>query len=305
MRPLQRLLRTCARLLLLVAVIAVVPTGSVNPTTISLTTIGSAKAVDAGEGVLWVLALGSEAPPGEDVMQGRTDAIQLIGIQLRSGHAVAIGLPRDLYVELPSGRARINTALQEGGPEGAARAVEELLGIAPDLVLVTGFDGFLSMMDAVGEVRVDSPIAFTTEDDGVEVRRGSNTFDSGEALAYARTREGLPAGDFDRSANHQRLLLGVLERLRSAEDDEGYMEHAALAALGGLQTDLSPSEVFRLVQALTTVDPGTTTSCIITGDFGVEYGASVVYPDLEQARAVGADARDDARLQGGCRDGSG
>ena len=31
----------------------------------------------------------------------------------------------------------------------------------------------------------------------------------------------------------------------------------------------------------------------------------VVYPDVEQARAVGRDAQDDARLQGGCRDGSG
>lgn len=297
--------RQVARLALLAAVAALVPTGSVHPTTISLSTIGTAKAVDAGEGVLWVLALGSEAAPGEDVMQGRTDALQLIGVHWGTGRAVAIGLPRDLYVELPDGRARISTALQEGGPEGAAREVDDLLGIEPDLVLVTGFDGFLSMMDAVGEVRVDSPFAFTTEEDTVEVRRGSNTFDSRESLAYVRTRDGLPRSDFDRSANHQRLLLGVLERLRSAEDEEGFMERATLAALGGLQTDLSPSEVFRIVQALTTVDPAEATTCIIGGDFGVEFGADVVYPDTVQARAVGADARDDAQLQGGCRDGAG
>ena len=301
----RRLIRACTRLGLLAGAALLVPTGSVHPTTISLTTIGTAKAVDSGEGVLWVLALGSEAAPGEDVMQGRTDAIQLVGINWRTGHSVAIGLPRDLYVELPDGRARISTALQAGGPEGAAREVDDLLGIEPDLVLVTGFEGFLSMMDAVGEVRVDSPIAFTTEDDAVDVRRGSNTFDAQESLAYVRTREGLPAGDFDRSANHQRLLLGVLERLRDAEDDEGYMEEATLAALGGLQTDLSPSEVFRLIQGLTRVDPGKTATCIITGDFGVEFGASIVYPDMQQAAAVGDDAREDARLQGGCRDGSG
>ena len=83
------------------------------------------------------------------------------------------------------------------------------------------------------------------------------------------------------------------------------MERAALAALGGLQTDLSPSEVFRLVQALTTVDPEKTTTCIIKGEFAVEFGAAVVLPDTDQARAVGADALKDARLQGGCRDGSG
>lgn len=302
----KRLLRGCARLALLVTIAALVPSGSVHPTTISLTTIGTAKAVDAGEGVLWVLALGSEAGPGEDVMQGRTDAIQLIGVNWDTGRSVAIGLPRDLYVELPNGRARISNALQQGGPEGAAREVDELLGIEPDLVLVTGFDGFLSMMDAVGEVRVDSPLAFTTEDGGVRVRRGSNTFDAQEALAYVRTREGLPGdSDFDRAANHQRLLLGVLERLRAAEDEEGFMERATLAALGGVQTDLSPSEVFRLLQALTTLAPGKATSCIIGGEFVVEFGAAVVDPDIEQARAVGADALEDARLQGGCRDRSG
>ena len=79
----------------------------------------------------------------------------------------------------------------------------------------------------------------------------------------------------------------------------------SVSALGGLQTDMSPPQVYRLVQALTTVDPGRTDACIIVGTFGVENGASVVHPDVEQARAVGRDAQDDARLQGGCRDGSG
>ncbi|MCP3422515.1 LCP family protein [Nocardioides pinisoli] len=297
--------RTTARLALLAGVVLAVPSGSVHPTTISLTTIGTAKAVDAGDGVVWVLALGSEAA-GDDVTAGLTDAIQLVGVNLDTGRAVAIGLPRDLYVELSDGRARLNTALRDEGPEGVAREVDDLLGIVPDVVLVTGFEGFLSMMGAVGDVRVDSPLAFTTEDGDVRVRRGRNTFGADEALSYARTRDTLPGGsDFERVANHQRLLLATLERLRDAEDQEGFMEEVALAALGGLQTDMSPTEVYRLVQALTTVDPARTDGCIITGTFGTEDGASVVYPDVAQARAVGDDARTDARLQGGCRDGSG
>lgn len=296
--------RTAARMALLAGVALAVPSGSVHPTTISLTTIGTAKAVDAGDGIVWVLALGSEAA-GDDVTAGLTDAIQLIGVHLDTGRAVAIGLPRDLYVELSDGRARLNTALRDEGPEGIAREVDDLLGITPDVVLVTGFEGFLSMMGAVGDVRVDSPLAFTTEDGEVRVRRGRNTFGADEALSYARTRDTLPGGsDFERVANHQRLLLATLERLRDAEDEAGFMEEVALSALGGLQTDMLPTEVYRLVQALTTVDPARTTGCIITGTFGTEDGASVVYPDVAQARAVGDDARTDARLQGGCRDGS-
>ena len=58
--------RTVARLALLAGVALAVPAGSVHPTTISLTTVGTAKVVDAGDGVVWVLALGSEAAAGED-----------------------------------------------------------------------------------------------------------------------------------------------------------------------------------------------------------------------------------------------
>lgn len=299
--------RAAPRLVLLAGVALALPTGTVQPTTISLTTIDTAKAVDSGNGddVLWVLALGSEAAAGQDVTEGLTDAIQLIGVQPSSGRAVAIGLPRDLWVELPGGAARLNTALADHGPEGVAAEVRQLLDIEPDIVLVTGFDGFLSMMGTVGDVTVDSPLDFTTEDGSVHVRPGRNTFDAEQALSYARTRDTLPGGsDLARAANHQRLLLAVLERLRGAEDEEGFMEKVALSALGGLQTDMTPGEVYRLVQALTTIEPRRTSACILTGTFGEVGDAAVVFPDPDRARALGQDATDDLRLQGGCRDGS-
>ena len=300
---------TAVRVALLAGVVALtLPSASVHPTTISLTTVGTAKAVDAGTGedAIWVLALGSEAARGTDVTKGLTDAIQLIGVRPSTGRAVAIGLPRDLWVELPDSFARLNTALRDYDAGQVAREVAELTGIEPDIVLVTGIDGFLSMMGTVGDVEVDSPLGFTTEDGDVRVRRGPNTFDAEQALYYARTRDTLPGrSDFERVANHQRLLLGVLGRLRGAEDEEGFMERVTLSALAGLQTDMSPNEVYRLVQALTTIDPQRTTACIIKGDFGTVGDAAVVYPDTDQAKAVGRDAQEDAQLQGGCRDRSG
>lgn len=297
--------RTAARVALLAGVALAVPTGSVHPTTISLTTIGTAKAVDLGEDTLWVLALGSEASGGADVDQGLTDAIQLVGVEPGTGRAVAIGLPRDLYVELPDGSARLNTALRDHGPEEVARQVSLLTDIEPDVVLVTGFDGFLTMMGTLGDVEVDSPESFDTEEGGVHVRRGTNTFDAEQALYYARTRTSLPSmSDFERVANHQRLLLAALQRLKAAEDEEGFLESVALSALAGLETDMTPGEVYRLVQSLTTIEPRHTAACIIGGTFERVGGADVVIPDDAQALAVGRDALDDMRLQGGCRDGS-
>ena len=292
------------RLALLAGIAVVVPTASVQPTTISLTTIGTVEAVDAGDDVLWVLALGSEAGPGEDVLEGLTDAIQLIGVRPATGRAVAIGLPRDIWVE--DRGTKLNRVLADADADAVAGEVEDLLGITPDLVLVTGTEGFLSMMGDVGPVEVDSRTGFTTDDGDVDIRPGRNTLDARQALSYATTRDELPgSSDFERAANHQRLLLGVLARLRDAEDEEGFLERVTLSALGGLDTDLSPSEAFRVVASLTTIDPARTDACIIRGRFGEEAGgAAVVYADETQASAVGADATDDVRLQGGCRDGS-
>lgn len=303
MRPARAVARLGRGLALLAAVAVLVPPPSVQPTSISLTTVETAKAVDFADGVLWVLVLGSDARPGRDVTTGLTDAIQLVGIDTEARRAVALGIPRDTWVDLEGGAARLNAALSQEGPAAVAREVEDLVGITPDLVLVTGFEGFLAMIGSLGEIEVDSTQAFRTEDAGMAVSRGPNRFDARQALEFSRSRRTLPRGDFDRSANHQQVLIGALTQLRAREDDEGFVERVALAAIEGLETDLSPTEVYRFVQAVTQIDPARVSACVIGGRPGIEYGASVVYLDEQQARALAADARDDVRLQGGCRDG--
>lgn len=296
-----------ARWLPLLAVVALVlPASSVQPAAISLTSVGSAKAVDWGDGVLWVLVLGSDARPGMPVTEGRTDAIQLVGLNSQRGRAVSIGIPRDSWVRLEGpdpGFDRINAALADGGPGVAAQAVADLVGITPDLVLVTGFAGFVDMLESVGEIRVDSPVAFPDNVHDLVVRRGTNRFDAEQALSFARIRHGLDGDDLARSANHQRLMVGVLEQLRRREDEEGFLEAATLAAIGGLETDLSPGDLYRFAQAITTIDPSQTMACVIGGvPETTDLGASVLIPDTAQAEALGDDAENDAMLQGGCRD---
>lgn len=303
-----RFLRTARRVALLAALALAVPAAVQVPASISLTTVQTARAVDFSDGVLWILVLGSDARPGQDVMTGRTDAIQLVGLNWRRDIAVSIGIPRDSWVELDLpdvSEGRINEALSESrSPDLVAEVVGRLVGITPDLVLVTGFEGFESMVGEIGTVVVDSPVAFPDNEHDLVVRRGPNRFDAGQALSYARIREGLDGGDLDRAANHQRLMLAVLAALRRQEDDEGFMEAATLAALGGLETDLGPIDLYRLAQAVTSINPARTTSCIIGGTpFTTAGGAQVLRPDTAQARALGDDARDDARLQGGCRAG--
>jgi LCP family protein required for cell wall assembly len=254
-------------------------------------------AYDFADGVVWTLVLGEDA-------EGQTDFIQLLGIDFGTGAAAAIGIPRDSWFELSPevGDDRINTAYATGGAELAAGAVERLVGIAPDYVMATDTDGFLAMVGTLGRVDVDSEFAFQAEDSDLQVHRGMNTFSAKDALAFAATRT-LVRGDFDRSRNHQALLLGLLTRLQERDDEPGFIERLGLEAVDGIDTgNLSPLDLYRLLNALTSVDPDQASGCIVLGtDATSPAGGAIVRPDRDLARRLGEDARDDATFDEGCR----
>ena len=289
------------RILVLALLALVVPGAAVRPTTLSLSRVTTAKSVDFEDGVVWVLVLGRDD-------EGDTDTIEMLAFDGGTGAAAGIGIPRDSWVRLPGGIGldRINQAWSEGGgqrggAEVAARAVQDLVGVAPDFVLVTGFDGFLAMSEAVGEVEVRSPRAFDS-DEGMDVKRGLNRFDAEEALDFASSRDNLPRADFDRMANNQALLLGYLRSLRAHEDEEGFMEDVTLAALGGLETNLAPTDLYRLAQAVTQVDPNRVTGCLVLGTpFTTQGGGEVIRADRPLAQRLGRDADRDATLDPGCQ----
>lgn len=296
----RRRRRLLASLVVLAAVL-LVPGPTPHAVSWSLVRVESAGAVDLGDGVVWILAVGSDADPGEDLDQGRADAVQLVGMDVEARRAVAIGIPRDSYVRVPGGRDRINTGLGRGGPELMARLVQRMTGIAPQYVVTSGPELFAEMVDAIGVLTVRSRYAFTDSETGLEVRRGLNRFDGAEAAAFAGSRE-LPGDDFSRSANQQALLGAILDQVRSRESEPGFLESGAVAAFQGLETDLETTEIYRFAHAIARIDPARVDTCVIGGrPSTTSDGASVVIPDLAQARALTRDARDDAQLDGGCR----
>ena len=284
----------------------VLPDAAVHPVTYSLTRVETARHVDFDDGVVWILVLGSDARPGEQLTEARTDAIQLVGIDLQAGRAAGIGIPRDSWVEVPGeGLNRINEAMRLGEPEQgtdlAAKVVAQLVGITPDYVFLAGFDGFKAMVGAIGGVGVRADKGFHDPEFDLTVKKGRNHFDGTDALDFARSRKKLEAGDFARSANQQRVMLGILGELRAHEDEDGFMERGTLAALGGLQTSLAPTELYRLAQAVTQVDPDRVTTCVIGGaPMTTSAGAQVIEVDKAQARRLGDAARETARLPRDC-----
>lgn len=300
MRTLRSRFPRAMRLLTLAVVLTtaalVVPSSAVSSTEMVLVKVDRATGVDLSPDVVWILAVGSDARPGEAMTRARGDALQLVGMNTRTGAATAIGIPRDSWVSIPGhGSNKINAALYFGGPQVLGQAVGNLVGVQPDYVFVSRFKYFQSMVDEIGGIEVRNPVAFS---DAYLKPRG---FSAGRihlngytAMAFARTRYNLLRGDFDRSANQARVLRGIQAKVHARAADPGFIERGVLTVLKHLHTDLSPVELFRLAQAMAQVEPSKVTSCVVRGSIGNVGGASVVLPFTDMARRLGNDARADA-----------
>lgn len=268
-----------------------VPDAQVAPAAISLEKVDSSTAVDFGDGVVHVLALGSDAT-GADPRRGNADAIELISLDFERGAASAVGIPRDTVVVLEGvGESKINAGLPVGGPEMMVEEVEQLTGVDVQYVLTAGGDDFEALVDTVGPLEVHSDVAVSNPEYGLDVHPGPNTLDGREARGFAKTRD-VEGDDFTRMANQQALLQAILDVLRGREDELGFIETGGLAALQHLDTNLSPRDLYRFAQAIGQLDPGLTTSCVLTGPprpIGANVGVDL---DPAYAARVAQDAAD-------------
>jgi LCP family protein required for cell wall assembly len=279
----------------------VMPPATERHTDANLVKVQTAQAVDHPGNVVWVLCLGSDARPGQRLTGTRADAIQLVGLNLKTGAGTMIGIPRDSYVDIRGhGRNKINASMFFGGPQLMADSVGRLVGVRPDYVFTTGFLGFRGMVRAIGGVTVHSKFSFSDPIRPRGYHRGVNKLNPFQALIFGRVRHPLPRGDFDRSANQQELLRSILRKVRAHQQQPGFMERGVLASVKNMNTDLAPSELYRLAQAVTAIKPGKLKGCVVQGPTGNAGGASVVFASVAQARRIGNDARKDATLNHGC-----
>lgn len=296
---LRKTLRLASIGLVLALAALVVPDSAMRSTEVELVKVNRADGVDLTPDVVWILAVGSDARPGQDMTRSRGDALQLVGMNTRTGAATAIGIPRDSWVPIPGhGSNKINAALYFGGPQTMGRAVGDLVGIQPDYVVVSRFNFFEAMIGDIGGIEVNNPVAF--DDTYLKpkgFKRGRIHLNGYDAMAFSRIRHNLVRGDFDRSANQQRVLRGIHAKVRARADQPGFVERGVLSAMRHLRTDLSPAEMFRLGQAVAQVEPGKITTCVLQGGIGNVGGASVVLPNVSQARRLGDAARQDATLK--------
>ena len=130
-----------------------------------------------------------------------------------------IHFPRDLYVDIPGhGKNKINAAYAFGREPLLVQTMEDLLKIRIHHVAKTDFAGFKNMTDAVGGVRVCAEEASDGTGNGgpVVIKKGWNTLNGEQALAFVRERYELSEGDISRGRRQLAFIKALMLKATSA-----------------------------------------------------------------------------------------
>ena len=103
-----------------------------------------------------ILLLGGDSRGLKTKEIPRSDSMMIISIDPNTKKAIMFSILRDTYVKIPGfGEDRINTALVHGGPNLAMKTVSNLMGIPIQYYVYTDFQGFISVVNAVGGITLD------------------------------------------------------------------------------------------------------------------------------------------------------
>jgi LCP family protein required for cell wall assembly len=251
-----------------------------------------------GKRPLFILSLGSDARPGQDVARQRSDSIHIIGIDLATRHASILGFPRDSYVPIPGhGTNKINSAMSSGGPSLLIQTLEHLTGIHIDFWMLTSFPGIVNMVNGVGGVTVDVPYPMHDSFSGANFDRGTRHMNGKQALAFARDRHDVPGGDLGRSKDQGILLMSALAAFREAFAHDPVAAFSWIrAGWSQIKSNLSVATLLQLALTASQVSVHDVNNVVVPATGGVVGGLDVVFL-LPSAHAVFADLRDDGVIE--------
>ncbi len=230
-----------------------------------------------------ILVMGSDRRVASD--PGRTDVMIFVSVDRVNQVVRMLSLPRDLWVYIPGvGYNRLNTPNVFGNlyrkPGGGIGLIKETykqnLGLRIDRYVIVDFNGFKTVVDALGGVDVDVPCGLY-DASYIQLPPGRHHLNGELALRYARSR--YSTSDFSRAARQQQIIRALWEQTPKSEI---LLKIPQLwsAYRSMVETDLTLPELMSLGVLAARLQPGDIKSKVLTypnvSAFTTSEGAQVL-----------------------------
>mgnify|MGYP001034914738 FL=1 len=160
-------------------------------------------------------------------IDARSDVNILVMVDPLNNQMTTVSIPRDSYVPNPAlgnGSDKL-THLGNDGALNSMEGIEEAFGIDIDYFAKVNFQSLIHIVDAIGGVDVDVKIDFNEQDenrsfkksDKIYLKKGMQTLNGKEALAYARHRKTAGYGTTGRENAQQQIIQAIMKKLTTAE----------------------------------------------------------------------------------------
>lgn len=219
---------------------------------------------------------------GVDQESGNTDTIIVATVDFEKKAVYALSIPRDTRADIPGHRTfKINAAYAWGGLETAKQAVENLLGIPIDRVVLVRLEGFKRIVDLLGGVEIDIEKDMHYVDRKqklyIHLKKGYRLLDGEKAMQYVRFRHD-PLGDLGRIQRQQKFLKALATRMFQWQEIDKLPE-LTRQIMEQIETDMTTREVLHLARFGKDLPPERIFMGVLPGQPQNMNGLSYYIPD--------------------------
>ncbi|HEX9092831.1 MAG TPA: LCP family protein, partial [Coriobacteriia bacterium] len=238
----------------------------------------------------YMVLIGVDTRPEEKV--ARSDSLMLARVDPQGQRVQIMSIPRDTRVTIKGrGKAKINEAMQRGGPALVIETVRDFTGLPISHYVVVDFNGFKGIVDAMGGVRIyvpekiDDIQAANNHPDAAVIPKGWNTLDGQHALTFVRARHQFADQDFTRVKNQQAFVKALYKQAMSITNP--FKIPVLISAVASsMKTDLQLADIASLARVFKGMPDRNIETITMPGDAKTIDGASVVVADEKALHEV-------------------
>lgn len=178
--------------------------------------------------------------------------VNIVAFVNPSQHQVLlVNTPRDYYVPISISRSGDCDKLTHCGIYGVDCSMDTLENLYETNIkyyMQINFEGFMTFVDAIGGITIESEKSFTTLHYDVHIKEGTNELDGIGTLGYIRERYAFADGDNARGRNTMKVVAAIIKKCSSGTTILSKYGDIMKSLEGMFVTNMSSDDISTLVR---------------------------------------------------------